>query len=128
MTDLVGGPKVAQMTDQDALIEKNGSLRGGPLVIDAEAVARMRLQNRFQSGLDIARHTAAIMRRDRAMVGWRTRSAGRGPRASAGLTTSPEEVDRLVAALRTIAASPPGSWTMAIRSVSGSAQARPLRS
>ncbi len=34
--------------------------------IDAEAVARMRLQNRFQSGLDIARHTAAIMRRDMA--------------------------------------------------------------
>ncbi|MGJ3648997.1 isocitrate lyase [Sphingomonas sp. GlSt437] len=32
--------------------------------IDAEAVARMRLQNRFQTGLDIARYTAAIMRRD----------------------------------------------------------------
>ena len=28
--------------------------------IDAEAVARMRLQNRFQTGLDIARYTAAI--------------------------------------------------------------------
>ncbi len=34
--------------------------------IDAEAVARMRLQNRFQCGLDIARHTAAVMRRDMA--------------------------------------------------------------
>jgi isocitrate lyase len=34
--------------------------------IDAEAVARMRLQNRFQTGLDIARYTAAIMRRDMA--------------------------------------------------------------
>ncbi len=34
--------------------------------IDAEAVARMRVQNRFQTGLDIARYTAAIMRRDMA--------------------------------------------------------------
>ena len=34
--------------------------------IDGEAVARMRLQNRFRTGLDIARHTAAIMRRDMA--------------------------------------------------------------
>jgi isocitrate lyase len=34
--------------------------------IDAQAVARMRLQNRFQTGLDIARYTAAIMRRDMA--------------------------------------------------------------
>lgn len=34
--------------------------------IDAESVARMRLQNRFKTGLDIARHTAAIMRRDMA--------------------------------------------------------------
>ena len=34
--------------------------------IDAESVARMRLQNRFQSGLDIARYTARIMRADMA--------------------------------------------------------------
>ncbi len=34
--------------------------------IDAEAVARMQLQNRFRTGLDIARYTAAIMRRDMA--------------------------------------------------------------
>ncbi len=34
--------------------------------IDAEAVARMRMQNRFRTGLDIARYTAAIMRRDMA--------------------------------------------------------------
>ncbi len=34
--------------------------------IDAEAVARMRLQNRFLTGLDIARYTAGIMRRDMA--------------------------------------------------------------
>ena len=30
--------------------------------IDAESVARMRLQNRFQTGLEIARYTADIMR------------------------------------------------------------------
>ena len=32
--------------------------------IDAEAAARMRLQNRFRTGLDIARYTARIMRAD----------------------------------------------------------------
>ena len=41
---------------------KNGTWTG----IDAESVARMRLQNRFQTGLDIARYTAAIMREDMA--------------------------------------------------------------
>ncbi len=34
--------------------------------ISAEAVARMRLQNRFTTGLDIARYTAGIMREDMA--------------------------------------------------------------
>ena len=34
--------------------------------IDGEAVARMRVQNRFRTGLEIARHTAAIMRADMA--------------------------------------------------------------
>ncbi len=34
--------------------------------IDPENVARMQLQNRFRTGLDIARHTAGIMRRDMA--------------------------------------------------------------
>ncbi|MDE2303363.1 MAG: isocitrate lyase [Sphingomonadales bacterium] len=34
--------------------------------IEPAAVARMRLQNRFRTGLDIARHTAAILRRDMA--------------------------------------------------------------
>lgn len=34
--------------------------------INAEAVARMRRQNRFQTGLDIARYTAGIMRADMA--------------------------------------------------------------
>jgi isocitrate lyase len=34
--------------------------------INPEFVARMQMQNRFKTGLDIARHTAAIMRRDMA--------------------------------------------------------------
>lgn len=34
--------------------------------INPESIARMRLQNRFQTGLDIARYTAAIMRKDMA--------------------------------------------------------------
>ena len=34
--------------------------------IEAESVARMRLQNRFHTGLDIARYTAKIMREDMA--------------------------------------------------------------
>ncbi|MDR3529786.1 MAG: isocitrate lyase [Rhodopila sp.] len=34
--------------------------------INPESVARMRLQNRFLTGLDIARYTAAIMRKDMA--------------------------------------------------------------
>src|SRR5438445_1536161 len=34
--------------------------------VNAEAVARMRLQNRFKTGLDVARYTAALMRADMA--------------------------------------------------------------
>jgi len=41
---------------------KNGTWDG----VDAESVARMRLQNRFLTGLDIARYTAKIMRADMA--------------------------------------------------------------
>ncbi len=44
------------------LLEKRGTWNG----IDAENVARMRLQNRFRTGLDIAKYTAAIMREDMA--------------------------------------------------------------
>jgi isocitrate lyase len=42
------------------------SKQGAWTGIDAEAVARMRLQNRFKTGLEIARYTADIMRRDMA--------------------------------------------------------------
>ncbi len=41
--------------------------QGGPWAgINPESVARMRLQNRFQTGLDIARYTAKIVREDMA--------------------------------------------------------------
>ncbi len=46
----------------DEAISQNRNWDG----ISAESVARMRLQNRFRSGLDIARYTAGIMRRDMA--------------------------------------------------------------
>ena len=45
------------------LISKEGSSWSA---IDAEAAARMQLQNRFRTGLDIARYTAKIMREDMA--------------------------------------------------------------
>ena len=47
---------------QSLIRSQNGTWDG----IDAEAVARMRLQNRFRTGLDIARYTAKIMRADMA--------------------------------------------------------------
>jgi isocitrate lyase len=57
------------MAYQDHIIEmgqliksKNGTWDG----INAEGVARMRLQNRFKTGLEIARFTADIMRKDMA--------------------------------------------------------------
>ena len=54
---------------QDHIIEMSQLIRnkaGAWDGIDAEAVARMRLQNRFKTGLEIARYTADIMRRDMA--------------------------------------------------------------
>jgi isocitrate lyase len=57
------------MAYQDHIIEmsqliaqKNGTWDG----VSAESVARMRLQNRFKTGLEIARYTADILRRDMA--------------------------------------------------------------
>src|SRR3546814_1528534 len=52
-----------QITQLDELIRGHNGAWGG---ISAEAVARMRLQNRFKTGLDIARYTARIMRQDMA--------------------------------------------------------------
>ena len=52
-----------QISGAGALIKSfNGTWDG----IDAEAVARMQLQNRFRTGLDIARYTARLMRADMA--------------------------------------------------------------
>ncbi|MEM7215507.1 MAG: isocitrate lyase [Pseudomonadota bacterium] len=45
------------------LVASNGSSWNG---INPEYVARMRVQNRFKTGLDIAKYTAGIMRRDMA--------------------------------------------------------------
>ena len=57
------------MSYQDHIIEmgqliksKGGAWDG----ISPEAVARMRLQNRFKTGLEIAKYTADIMRKDMA--------------------------------------------------------------
>ena len=44
-----------------ALCEKNGSAWDA---INPESIARMRAQNRFKTGLDIAKYTADIMRKD----------------------------------------------------------------
>ncbi len=44
----------------------SGAKGGGWNAISPESVARMRAQNRFKSGLDIARYTAKIMRDDMA--------------------------------------------------------------
>jgi isocitrate lyase len=52
-----------QITGNQQLIQRFGGTWDG---IDAESVARMQLQNRFRTGIDIARYTAAIMRRDMA--------------------------------------------------------------
>ncbi len=52
-----------EIAQTQQLIRSQGSPWAG---IGAEAVARMRVQNRFQTGLDIARYTAKIMRRDMA--------------------------------------------------------------
>src|SRR5215218_2933943 len=51
-----------QITQSQMLIEGQSTWNG----IDPESVARMRLQNRFKTGLDIARYTAALMRADMA--------------------------------------------------------------
>ncbi len=51
-----------QVATVTGLLEKQGTWNG----IDAESVARMRLQNRFRTGLEIAKYTAGIMREDMA--------------------------------------------------------------
>jgi len=48
----------------EAVADLTGSHGAAWEAINPEYVARMRLQNRFRTGLDIARYTAAIMRKD----------------------------------------------------------------
>lgn len=53
--------------DEISAVEKVTSANGAPWsAIDPEFVARMRLQNRFRTGVDIAKYTAGIMRADMA--------------------------------------------------------------
>ncbi|MCB1385973.1 MAG: isocitrate lyase [Nitratireductor sp.] len=57
------GAYTKAIAEARAFIDKQGAAWSG---IGAESVARMRLQNKFRTGLDIARYTAAIMRADMA--------------------------------------------------------------
>ncbi|WP_309623456.1 isocitrate lyase [Novosphingobium sp.] len=56
------------MTYTNEIASANTTIGGQPAWdgISAESVARMRLQNRFKTGLEIAKYTAGIMRRDMA--------------------------------------------------------------
>src|SRR5947207_9060590 len=61
MSDLaIQGPASYQgaIDAAEALLKTKDTWNG----VTAEAVARMRLQNRFKTGLDIARYTAALIR------------------------------------------------------------------
>src|SRR6478752_6686300 len=53
---------LSELGAAEALLKNQPTWNG----VSAEAVARMRLQNRFKTGLDIARYTAALMRADMA--------------------------------------------------------------
>ena len=53
---------LSELGAAEALLKTQPTWNG----VTAEAVARMRLQNRFKTGLDIARYTAALMRSDMA--------------------------------------------------------------
>ena len=51
------GAYTKAIAEARAFIDKQGAAWSG---IGAESVARMRLQNKFRTGLDIARYTAAM--------------------------------------------------------------------
>ena len=56
---------MSKYTDDIASLEGVIKAAGGSWdAISPESAARMRAQNRFKTGLDIARYTADIMRRD----------------------------------------------------------------
>ncbi|MDM7859661.1 isocitrate lyase [Alteromonas sp. ASW11-36] len=52
--------------DLDSIAELKNAQKGTWNGINPEYAARMKLQNRFKTGLDIAKYTAAIMRKDMA--------------------------------------------------------------
>ncbi|HJL96221.1 MAG TPA: isocitrate lyase, partial [SAR86 cluster bacterium] len=56
------------MADYKTLLDELSKLKnegkGAHVNINPEHAARMRLQNQFQSGIDIAKYTASIMRKD----------------------------------------------------------------
>lgn len=64
ITQSIQGPSSykAELTAAEALLKEHPAWNG----VTAEAVARMRLQNRFKTGLDVARYTADVMRADMA--------------------------------------------------------------
>src|SRR5689334_10858110 len=55
-------PYLTEVAAAEALLKTKPTWNG----VTAEAVARMRLQNCFKTGLDVARYTAALMRADMA--------------------------------------------------------------
>jgi len=58
---------MTQYNDDIASIQRAKEAAGSPWdAIDAESAARMRAQNKFKTGLEIAQYTADIMRRDMA--------------------------------------------------------------
>jgi isocitrate lyase len=62
-------PRNRIVTYQQSITEANEAIAGHRQTwsgIEAESIARMRLQNRFRTGLDIAKYTAKIMRADMA--------------------------------------------------------------
>ena len=63
-------PKIITTSPYLQEVERFATLRGSKSDawngINAESAARMALQNRFKTGLDIARYTAEIMRKDMA--------------------------------------------------------------
>ncbi len=62
-----GDTTVTDYAHEIAILEQIREKRGSAWEnINPEYAARMRVQNRFQTGLDIARHTASVMREDMA--------------------------------------------------------------
>ena len=59
--ELIMSTLSSETADLEKIIASNGSNWSA---ISADSAARMRTQNKFQTGLDIARYTAGVMRHD----------------------------------------------------------------